>query len=104
MKNMKSCKLNFCKYCVLQKANQGLFQGYKKENRMKRILDYIHSDMWGATRTKSHDGACYYVTMDDYSQKIWVYFMQKKFEVFAKFKEWKVKVENQTGGRSSSCE
>ena len=81
------------------KASQGLFQGYKKENHMKRILDYIHSDMWGVTPTKSHDSACYYVIMDDYSQKIWVYFMQKKSEVFAKFKEWKVKVENQTGGK-----
>ncbi|KAL0357998.1 UNVERIFIED_CONTAM: Retrovirus-related Pol polyprotein from transposon TNT 1-94 [Sesamum calycinum] len=28
---------------------------------------------------------------------VWVYFLKQKFEVFAKFKLWKAKVENQTG-------
>jgi len=40
----------------------------------------------------------YFVTfMDDYSQKIWVYFMRDKSEVFEKSQEWKAEVENQTG-------
>ncbi|KAI5317980.1 hypothetical protein L3X38_037687 [Prunus dulcis] len=29
--------------------------------------------------------------------KVWVYFMKQKSEVFAKFKEWKTEIENQTG-------
>ena len=33
---------------------------------------------------------------DDFSKKVWVYFMQYKSETFAKFKLWKDKVENQT--------
>ncbi|CAL2276446.1 unnamed protein product [Prunus armeniaca] len=35
--------------------------------------------------------------MDDFSRKVWVYFMKQKFEVFAKFEEWKTETENQTG-------
>ena len=63
-----------------------------KENHAKGILDYIHSDVWGPTPIRSHGGARYFVTfVDDYSRKIWVYVMQEKSEVFAKFKEWKAK-------------
>ena len=70
----------------------------KKKNCAKGILDYIHSDVWGLAQTRSHGGARYFVTfMDDYSWKIWVYFMREKSEVFAKFKEWKAEVENQIG-------
>ena len=59
-----------------------------KENRSKKILNYIHSDVWGPAPTKSHGGARYFVTfMDDYSRKLWVYFMREKSEVFEKFKE-----------------
>ncbi|KAL4311552.1 hypothetical protein GQ457_01G017790 [Hibiscus cannabinus] len=33
----------------------------------------------------------------DFSKKVWVYFLKQKSEVFAKFKQWKPEVENQTG-------
>ncbi|KAK3013045.1 hypothetical protein RJ639_008246 [Escallonia herrerae] len=34
---------------------------------------------------------------DDFSRKVWVYFMKHKSEVFNVFKQWKARVENQTG-------
>ena len=34
--------------------------------------------------------------IDDYSRKVWLYFMRHKSEKFDKFKLWKTKVENQT--------
>ena len=40
--------------------------------------------------------------VDDYSQKVWVYFIQHKSKTFVKFKLWKTKVENQTG-RKIKC-
>jgi len=69
-----------------------------KENCAKGILDYIHSDVWVPASIRSHGSARYFATfVDDYSRKIWVYFMREKSEVFAKFKEWKAEVDNQTG-------
>ena len=39
----------------------------------------------------------YYVSfIDDFSRNIWIYFLQKKSEVFAKFKEFKALIENQS--------
>jgi transposase InsO family protein len=37
------------------------------------------------------------IFIDDFFRKVWVYFMRQKSEMFAKFKFWKVEVENQTG-------
>ena len=63
----------------------------------------MHSDIWGLVRTPSKGGAQYFISFnDDYSRKVWVYFLKKKSEVFAKFKIWKAKVENQTG-RKIKC-
>jgi transposase InsO family protein len=37
------------------------------------------------------------IFIDDFSRKVWVYFMRHKSEMFAKFKLWKAEVENQIG-------
>ncbi|CAA7028677.1 unnamed protein product [Microthlaspi erraticum] len=44
-------------------------------------------------------GGCRYFVLfiDDYSKKVWVYFLRQKSDVFDKFKIWKAEVENQTG-------
>lgn len=34
--------------------------------------------------------------INDFSKKVWFYFMKYKSEVFSKFKLWKAEVENQT--------
>ena len=45
----------------------------------------------------SLSGYAYYVSfIDDFSRKTWVYFMKNKDEVFNKFKEFKVLIENHT--------
>jgi transposase InsO family protein len=36
------------------------------------------------------------IFIDDFFRKFWVYFMRHKSKMFAKFKLWKAKVENQT--------
>jgi len=35
--------------------------------------------------------------IDDFSRKLWVYFLKHKNEAFSTFKEWKLLIENQTG-------
>lgn len=40
----------------------------------------------------------YYISfVDDYSHKVWVYFLKTKDEAFSKFIEWLALVENQSG-------
>ncbi|GJZ24612.1 retrovirus-related pol polyprotein from transposon TNT 1-94 [Tanacetum coccineum] len=74
--------------------------GHMGEKGMKTrdALDYIHSDLWGPSPVTSRGGKRYMLTIiDDFSRKVWVFFLKHKDEVFPTFKEWKVLIENQTG-------
>ena len=40
----------------------------------REILEYVHSDVWGPTKTASLGGSHYFVTfIDDFSRRVWVY-------------------------------
>ncbi|KAK3027503.1 hypothetical protein RJ639_040218, partial [Escallonia herrerae] len=96
LQGVKSCKLNFCKFCVFGKQKRVSFKA--AFHTSKGVLDYVHSDVWGPIKHISNRGARYFVTfIDDFSRKVWVYFMKHKSEVFNVFKQWKARVENQTG-------
>ncbi|KAL8162078.1 LOW QUALITY PROTEIN: hypothetical protein V2J09_013567 [Rumex salicifolius] len=94
--SLKGCKMRFCKFCVMGKQSKVSFK--TSQHTTKGLLDSAHSDVWGPTRERSLGGARYFVIfIDDYSRKVWVYFMKHKYEVFGKVKVWKAEVENQTG-------
>ena len=62
------------------------------------ILNYIHTDEWGPTKTASLGGKHYFVTfVDAFSRRVWVYTLKSKDEVLETFLVWKKMVENQTG-------
>ncbi|KAH9650170.1 Integrase catalytic domain-containing protein [Citrus sinensis] len=64
----------------------------------REILEYVHSDVWGPTKTASIGGSHYFVTfVDDFSRRVWVYTMRAKDEVLEIFVKWKKLVETQTG-------
>ncbi|KAK3025998.1 hypothetical protein RJ639_042155 [Escallonia herrerae] len=89
LQGVKSCKLFGKQKRIRFKA---------ASHTSKRVLDYVHSDVWGPTKHISNEGAHYFVTfIDDFSRRIWVYFMKHKSVVFNVFKQWKARVENQTG-------
>ena len=49
-------------------------------------------------QTESIGGRFYFLTfIDDFSKKNWIYFLRHKSEMFAKFKEFKVEGEKQSG-------
>ncbi|KAE8695213.1 Oxygen-dependent coproporphyrinogen-III oxidase [Hibiscus syriacus] len=52
---IKSCKLDFCKYCVLGKQNKVRFKTEK--HTAEGILDYVHSDVWGPSTTSFLGGS-----------------------------------------------
>ena len=95
MAGVKSCKLDFCKYCVMGKQCRMRFK--TAMHKTEGILDYIHSDILGPMQVVFKGGARYFMSfIYDYSRKVWVYFLKNKSEAFAKFKKWKIEVENQT--------
>nr|GEU44869.1 zinc finger, CCHC-type [Tanacetum cinerariifolium] len=62
------------------------------------VIDNVHADPWGPSQVESKSCFRYFLSIiDDYSRRVWVYFLRHKNEVFSKFKEWKQLVENQTG-------
>uniref|UniRef100_A0A1J3ITH4 Retrovirus-related Pol polyprotein from transposon TNT 1-94 n=1 Tax=Noccaea caerulescens TaxID=107243 RepID=A0A1J3ITH4_NOCCA len=96
---MEIGELGFCESCVLGKSHKQSFS--KAKHTTKGILEYVHSDLWGSPSTpESLGGAKYFISfIDDYSKKLWVYFLRTKDEAFNKFKEWKEAVESHTEKR-----
>ena len=96
LKGVRTGKLDFCEHCVLGKQKRVSF-GTALHNT-KGILDYVHTDVWGPTRTPSMSGKHYFVTfVDDFSRRVWVYLMKQKNEVLEIFLKWKKMIETQTG-------
>ena len=50
-------------------------------------LKLVHIDVWGPAPISVRNGVRHFlIFIDDFSRKVWVYFMNKKSEVFTKFK------------------
>ena len=79
--------LEFCEHCIFGKQKRVSFSS-PAIHKTKGTLDYIHSDLWGPSRAPSKGGARYMLTfIDDYSRKVWVYFLKHKNDVFLTFKQ-----------------
>ncbi|CAD6267684.1 unnamed protein product [Miscanthus lutarioriparius] len=88
-------KMKFYEHCVFGKHKRVKFNA--SIHITKGTLDYVHADLWGPSRKPSYGGARYMLTIiDDYSRKVWPYFLKNKDDTFAAFKEWKVMIERQT--------
>ncbi|XP_071719417.1 uncharacterized mitochondrial protein AtMg00300-like [Rutidosis leptorrhynchoides] len=85
----QSCNLEFCEHYMFGKQKKVSFgSGVYKT---KAPLGYLHSDLWGPSPVTSRGGKRYMLTIiDDYSHKVWSFFLKSKDEVFHTFKEWKV--------------
>jgi len=60
----------------------------KSQHKPKDLLDLIHMDLWGPSPIASIGGARYYVMfIDNFSRRVWMYFLKQKSKVFKKFKE-----------------
>ena len=78
-------------------ANKGEFSFKAVVHRTKYTLDYVHSDLWGPSRESPIKGSRYLLNIiDDYSRKVWVFFLKSKDVVFSGFKDWKTMIEKQT--------
>ena len=65
-----------------------------------KILELIHSDVCGPFKVTSLGGCRYFVSfIDDYSKKLWIYFLTNKHQVLSKFRHFVQLVETTTGQR-----
>ncbi|KAH9657504.1 hypothetical protein KPL70_023101 [Citrus sinensis] len=64
----------------------------------REILEYVHSDVCGPTKTASIGGSHYFIIfVDDFSRRVWVYTMRANDEGLEIFVKWNKLVETQTG-------
>jgi len=85
LSGIKYCKLDLCKFCIMDRRCKVAFS--TSQHKTKSLLDLIHMGVWGSSPVTSIGGARYYVTfIDDFSRKVWVYFLKQKSEVVQKFK------------------
>ncbi|KAJ9542762.1 hypothetical protein OSB04_029268 [Centaurea solstitialis] len=92
----KVTDLQFCEHCVYGKTKRVRFSS--GIHTTKGPLDYIHSDLWGPARVTSYGGASYMLTIiDDFSRRVWAFFLKRKTDVFGTFRDWRTMVEKQSG-------
>lgn len=86
-----------CSDCLIGKQSRSPIPK-KSSWRAKEVLELVHSDICGpishATTSDVRYVLCF---IDDYSRKGWAYFLKEKSEAFSYFKEFKKKVETETG-------
>ena len=54
LKSVKTCKIDFCEYCVLKKYTRVKFG--TTIHQTKGTLDYMHSNVWGPAKIASLGG------------------------------------------------
>lgn len=78
----------FCESCVYGKQARTSFPR-NRNARSNRILELIHTDVCGPMSESAWDGSRYFVTFtDDYSRASMIDCIERKSEVFEKFKEY----------------
>jgi hypothetical protein len=84
---LKNVDLDICESCVLGKQKKLSFLKVGRTLRPRK-LELVHTDLWGPSPVASLGGSRYYVTfIDDFSRKVWVYFLKNKSNVFETFKK-----------------
>lgn len=74
-----------CEDCIYGRARRVGFN--LAQHGTKEKLEYVHSDLWGAPSVPLSLGKCQYFIsfIDDYTHKVWVYFLKTKDEAFERF-------------------
>lgn len=84
-----------CEICAMGKQSRFPFKA--SVNKSKEILELIHSDLMGPMETQSIGHARYILTfIDDFSKKVFTYFLKSKSEVYDRFIEFKAVIEKKT--------
>ena len=96
---LKNVHFDMFEKCIMRKQKKFNFLiGGRKLKATK--LESVHMNLWGPSPMASLGGSRYYITsINNYSKKVWVYFLNNKSDVLDTFKRWKAIVEIETGLR-----
>ena len=84
--------LMFCELCTMGKMKKLLCES-QEEIQASRPLQIIYTDIGGPITPKSREGyRCWLLTIDDFSQFLWIHFSKKKSEVLSNYNQWEVDV------------
>ncbi|KAL0291283.1 UNVERIFIED_CONTAM: Copia protein [Sesamum radiatum] len=84
-----------CESCLKGKMTKKPFVG--QSAIANGLLDLVHTDVCGPLSIPARGGFSYFITFtDDHSRYGYIYQMRYKSEVFGRFKEYRLEVENQT--------
>ncbi|KAF2294343.1 hypothetical protein GH714_009493 [Hevea brasiliensis] len=85
-----------CQGCQFGKSHRLLFT--KSSNHRSSMLELVHTNLMGPTKTPSYSGYRYVmVLVDDFSRYTWVKFLKQKSEALSKFAEFRDAVEKEFG-------
>lgn len=86
-----------CEDCCVGKQHRESFPK-RKAWRARAPFELVHYDIFGPISPESNGKKRYFISfVDDYSQKIWVYFLSEKSKALATFRSFKVLVEKEVG-------
>ncbi len=91
----KGEELNFCEGCVQGKQHRKTF--LKGGSYAKKMLELVHTNIWGPAKIPSFCRVRYFVSfIDNYSCKSFIYILKNKGQCVSKFQKFKVFVGKQT--------
>lgn len=83
-----------CEGCLMSKQTRQSFPS-QANFQANKVLELIHGDICGPISPSTPAGNRYFfLLVDDYSRKMWVYMLKQKSEAFSAFKKFKLIVEN----------
>ena len=87
LEGLKSVDIGPCENYVISKQKRVSFTKIARE--LKKVwLEMIHTNVWGPSPIPSFGGSKFYISfIDDFSRKVWIYFLKHKSDVFATFKK-----------------
>uniref|UniRef100_A0A803P2C0 Integrase catalytic domain-containing protein n=1 Tax=Cannabis sativa TaxID=3483 RepID=A0A803P2C0_CANSA len=84
----------FCEACQYGKSHALPFK--TSNNRATKVLELIHTDLWGPSPVMSNTNLRYYIHfVDDFSRYTWIYPLKAKSDALGAFIQFKNLVENQ---------
>ncbi|UYV83303.1 hypothetical protein LAZ67_23000451 [Cordylochernes scorpioides] len=93
--NVKFNNLPECEACIMGKLTRQPYHPVTT-NCTTKPLELVHMDLCGPMPYQSLGGSKYFfVLVDDFSRRTFIYFLKNKDETLGKFEEFKARVENE---------